>query len=49
MSEDGEAHVKFVQIDPDEENERSMRGFEHRKDLVVRLDYVRLFRYVCIY
>jgi hypothetical protein len=28
-------HVKFDHIDEQEENERSFRGFEHRKDLVV--------------
>jgi hypothetical protein len=35
MSGEEETHVKFVQLDPEEETQRSMRGFEHRKDLVV--------------
>jgi hypothetical protein len=34
MSGEQETHVKFV-LDPEEETQRSMRGFEHRKDLVV--------------
>jgi hypothetical protein len=32
--EEETTHVKF-QLDPEEETQRSMRGFEHRKDLVV--------------
>lgn len=33
-------HVKFDHIDPEEENQRSMRGFEHRKDLVVSFEII---------
>ena len=30
-----EAHVRFDSIDPDAEEQRSARGQQHRKDLVV--------------
>lgn len=36
--------VKFEHIDPEEEEDRTNRGYEHRKDLVVRLlEYVIMY------
>jgi hypothetical protein len=46
MSGEEETHVKFVQLDPEEEAQRSMRGFEHRKDLVVSYSVLWNQRYL---